>query len=69
MRRAHHGFQNWLEADKDIYGVDYRGHRKGSDHRIAKGQEKNPLVAGSPRLNRTAATTVIATLLPALSRC
>ncbi len=26
MRKAHHGFQNWLEADKIVFGVDYRGH-------------------------------------------
>ncbi len=26
LRKAHHGFQNWLEADKEVFGVDYRGH-------------------------------------------
>jgi len=26
MRKAHHGFQNWLEADQEVFGVDYRGH-------------------------------------------
>lgn len=26
LRKAHHGFQNWLEADREVFGVTYRGH-------------------------------------------
>ena len=26
LRKAHHGFQNWLEADRQVFGVSYRGH-------------------------------------------
>ena len=46
IRKANHGFQNWLEFDSEVFGMDYRGHHGGRNHRIAAGQEKNPLVAG-----------------------
>jgi putative heme-binding domain-containing protein len=48
IRTASHGFQNWLEMDKEVYGGDYRGHfgagmaevklaETGKDHPILKG--------------------------------
>ena len=48
VRTASHGFQNWLEMDKDVLGGDYKGHfgagvaevkptDKGKDHPILKG--------------------------------
>jgi len=48
LRKAHHGFQNWLDADKEVFGVRYRGHYFGKnvtitlvdkhrDHPIFKG--------------------------------
>jgi hypothetical protein len=26
LRKASHGFQNWLEADKEVFGAKYKGH-------------------------------------------
>lgn len=48
VRTASHGFQKWLEMDKDVLGGDYKGHfgagvadvkptDKGKDHSILKG--------------------------------
>jgi type 1 glutamine amidotransferase len=48
IRTASHGFQKWLEMDKDVFGGDYKGHfgagvaevkltEKGRDHPILKG--------------------------------
>jgi putative membrane-bound dehydrogenase-like protein len=48
IRTASHGFQKWLEMDKDVLGGDYKGHfgagvaevkatDKGKDHPILKG--------------------------------
>jgi putative membrane-bound dehydrogenase-like protein len=48
VRTASHGFQNWLEMDKEVFGGDYKGHfgagtsevkptEKGADHPILKG--------------------------------
>lgn len=31
LRKAHHGFQNWLEADREVFGVRYRGHYFGKN--------------------------------------
>ncbi len=49
MRKAHHGFQNWLEADKVVFGVDYRGHYGNSKNgfiRLVKGKENHPFFKG-----------------------
>jgi type 1 glutamine amidotransferase len=48
MRRAHHGFQNWLEADREVFGVTYKGHYFGNNVQmtIAPGKEHHPLVEG-----------------------
>jgi len=48
VRTASHGFQKWLEMDKEVLGGDYKGHfgagvaevsptDKGKDHPILKG--------------------------------
>ena len=49
IRTASHGFQNWLEMDKDVFGGDYKGHfgagpkcevkiaEKAKDHPVLKG--------------------------------
>ncbi|MCI0705375.1 MAG: ThuA domain-containing protein [Planctomycetia bacterium] len=49
IRTASHGFQKWLEMDKEVFGGDYKGHfgakmvcevkiaEKGKDHPILKG--------------------------------
>jgi len=44
LRKAHHGFQNWLEADREVFGVDYRGHYFGKDVRmwIVEEHEEHP---------------------------
>lgn len=50
MRKAHHGFQNWLEADRQVFGVRYRGHyfagRKGEkvEHKLV--DPEHPIVKG-----------------------
>jgi len=31
MRKAHHGFQNWLDVDQEVFGVKYRGHYFGKN--------------------------------------
>lgn len=48
MRRAHHGFQNWLEADLDVFGVDYRGHYFGRNLtlRLVDKHKDNPMFRG-----------------------
>jgi len=48
LRKAHHGFQNWLAADREVFGVDYRGHYFGPEvsQRIVEGQKDHPLVKG-----------------------
>jgi type 1 glutamine amidotransferase len=48
MRKAHHGFQNWLEADMEVFGVKYKGHYFGKDvtTRIVDKHKAHPLLAG-----------------------
>jgi hypothetical protein len=48
MRKAHHGFQNWLDVSKEVFGVNYRGHYFGKDVtiEIVAKQKGNPLLAG-----------------------
>jgi len=47
LRKAHHGFQNWLQADQEVCGVDYRGHYFGKNVslKFAEGAERSPLLA------------------------
>jgi type 1 glutamine amidotransferase len=48
VRTASHGFQKWLEMDKEVFGGDYKGHfgagvadvevvEKGKDHPVLAG--------------------------------
>lgn len=48
LRKAHHGFQNWLEADQDVFGVKYRGHYFGKNVTlwIVDKDRENPLFTG-----------------------
>ena len=46
LRKAHHGFQNWPEADRDVFGVRYRGHYFGKNVtlRIVERRANDPLL-------------------------
>ena len=48
MRKAHHGFQNWLDVSKEVFGVNYRGHYFGKDVtiEIVDKHKDHPLLAG-----------------------
>jgi len=48
LRQAHHGFQNWLEADREVYGVTYKGHYFGPNIKVAVVEERrdHPVVKG-----------------------
>lgn len=48
LRQAHHGFQNWLEADREVYGVTYKGHYFGPNITLAvvENRRDHPLVKG-----------------------
>lgn len=41
LRTASHGFQNWLELDKDVLGGNYRGHYPGSPEQTAIDEQGN----------------------------
>lgn len=49
LRKAHHGFQNWLKADQEVFGMSYKGHyfpKKGKKIKmyIMAAQRNNPLL-------------------------
>lgn len=48
LRKAHHGFQNWLSADQEVFGVRYRGHYFGKEvtQTIVPKHAGNPLLKG-----------------------
>ena len=49
IRTASHGFQNWLEMDKEVFGGDYKGHfgaKMVCDVRIAEKARDHPVVKG-----------------------
>lgn len=48
LRKAHHGFQNWLEADREVFGMQYRGHygKKNKRMVVLKEQKDHPLIRG-----------------------
>ena len=48
MRKAHHGFQNWLDVSKEVFGLNYRGHYFGKDVtiEIVEKHKDHPLLAG-----------------------
>lgn len=53
IRKSHHGFQNWLSADLEVFGVDYKGDfygKKGQEVKmwIVESQADNPLVKNAP---------------------
>ena len=36
IRTASHGFQNWLEMDKEVFGGDYKGHFGGEELHVRR---------------------------------
>ncbi len=49
IRTASHGFQNWLEMDKEIFGGDYRNHYKEgppTEVKIAESGKDHPVLTG-----------------------
>ena len=48
LRTASHGFQNWLEFDKDVLGGNYNGHYEGSSEGTIIYEEGNRLPDGEP---------------------
>ncbi|MEJ5276354.1 MAG: ThuA domain-containing protein, partial [Thermogemmata sp.] len=49
IRTASHGFQNWLEMDKEIFGGDYQGHYGAGvvcEVRPAPGASEHPVLRG-----------------------
>ena len=48
LRKAHHGFQNWLEADREIFGITYKGHygfAKDAEIKLLPQFESHPIFA------------------------
>lgn len=46
LRRAHHGFQNWPEADREVFGIHYKGHQGGMNFRAVEAQKNHPVITG-----------------------
>jgi putative membrane-bound dehydrogenase-like protein len=48
LRTASHGFQKWLEMDKDVFGGDYKGHFGPgvSDVSVVEAQKDHPVLKG-----------------------
>ncbi len=48
LRRSHHGFQNWMEADHEVFGVRFGSDYKGEDVRLVLAGEagENTIVKG-----------------------
>ena len=49
IRTASHGFQNWLDMDKEVLGGDYKGHfghDQRPDVKLTEAGEKHPVLAG-----------------------
>ncbi|VTT97126.1 l-sorbosone dehydrogenase : Putative membrane-bound dehydrogenase OS=Singulisphaera acidiphila (strain ATCC BAA-1392 / DSM 18658 / VKM B-2454 / MOB10) GN=Sinac_6954 PE=4 SV=1: Cytochrom_C: ThuA [Gemmataceae bacterium] len=48
LRTASHGFQKWLEMDKDVFGGDYKGHfgQGVSDVSVVEAQKDHPVLKG-----------------------
>ncbi len=46
LRKAHHAFQNWLGADREVFGVSYKGHYYGNNVtiRIVDKHAQHPLM-------------------------
>jgi putative heme-binding domain-containing protein len=51
LRTSSHGFQNWLEFDRDVLGGNYSGHhgnKKGTMVRVIPERAEHPIVQGLP---------------------
>jgi putative membrane-bound dehydrogenase-like protein len=49
IRTASHGFQNWLDMDKEVLGGDYKGHfghEQRPDVKLTEAGEKHPVLKG-----------------------
>jgi type 1 glutamine amidotransferase len=49
IRTASHGFQNWLEMDKDVYGGNYKNHNPGGpkcEVTVVEQQKDHPILKG-----------------------
>jgi putative heme-binding domain-containing protein len=49
IRTASHGFQNWLEMDKEVFGGDYQGHfgaKTACEVKLAEKGKGHPILAG-----------------------
>ncbi len=49
LRTASHGFQNWLEMDKEVFGGDYKNHYGGNivcEVKVADKQKDHPVLKG-----------------------
>ena len=49
IRTASHGFQNWLEMDKDVYGGNYKNHNPGGpkcEVSLVEKQKDHPILKG-----------------------
>jgi type 1 glutamine amidotransferase len=49
IRTASHGFQNWLEMDKEVLGGDYKnhfGHDQRPDIKLTEAGQKHPVLTG-----------------------
>jgi type 1 glutamine amidotransferase len=49
IRTASHGFQNWLEMDREVFGGDYKGHfgaKMVCDVTVAEKAKDHPVVKG-----------------------
>ena len=49
IRTASHGFQNWLEMDKEVFGGDYSGHYGDTepvDVKVVDAQKQHPVLRG-----------------------
>ncbi len=49
IRTASHGFQNWLEMDKDVFGGDYKNHYKAGpkcEIKLTENQKEHPILQG-----------------------
>ena len=54
IRTASHGFQNWLEMDKDVYGGNYKNHNPGGPKcvvSLVEKQKDHPILKGLKPFN------------------
>ncbi len=48
IRTASHGFQNWLEMDREVFGGDYAGHygNEATEVQLVESQKEHPVLLG-----------------------